>query len=31
LLFPKQGARSQELLGVFNHYLVQTQKKKKKQ
>ncbi|EGR2468004.1 transporter substrate-binding domain-containing protein [Vibrio cholerae] len=30
LLFPKQSARSQELLGVFNHYLVQTQKKKKK-
>ena len=23
LLFPKQGARSQELLGIFNHYLTQ--------
>ncbi|GFK33286.1 substrate-binding periplasmic protein [Vibrio cholerae] len=31
LLFPKQGARSQELLDAFNHYLAQTQKKKKKQ
>lgn len=23
LLFPKQGARSQELLAIFNHYLTQ--------